>query len=164
MYSQEKLSFFLLKAGSKELCWPCNFLFLVTLRKAKACQFCVISCIISKPFIMNCVLVLLFYTVSPISIENQSQKIYGHFLRMGFNCLKATEPQGGESLLFTSKSPRVPGTQFINLGNMIGWVEAESSEFYYFWIKVNKNKTNPWILHSMHDYWEENLLSKKDTQ
>ena len=32
------------------------------------------------------------------------------FLWMGFNCLKATEPLGEHSLLFTSKFPVVPGT------------------------------------------------------
>ena len=30
---------------------------------------------------------------------------------MGFNCLKATEPLGGASLLFTTQSKGVPGTQ-----------------------------------------------------
>ena len=32
--------------------------------------------------------------------------------------LKATEPLRGDSLLFTTKFPRVPGTQFIDLGRM----------------------------------------------
>ena len=32
---------------------------------------------------------------------------------MGFNCLKATEPQRGRSLLFTTKFPEIPGTRLI---------------------------------------------------
>ena len=36
----------------------------------------------------------------------------------GFNYLKATEPLQGDSLLFTDKYPRIPGTHFINLGIM----------------------------------------------
>ena len=39
---------------------------------------------------------------------------------MGFNCLKAAEPLHGGSLLFTTKSPGVPGTHLINLGSMTG--------------------------------------------
>ena len=41
---------------------------------------------------------------------------------MGFNCLKATEPLWGDSLLFTAKSSGVPGTYFVNLGRMKDWV------------------------------------------
>ena len=37
---------------------------------------------------------------------------------MGFNCLNATEPLRGDSLLFTTLSPRVPRTHLINLGRM----------------------------------------------
>ena len=33
------------------------------------------------------------------------KKLYGLFLWMGFNCLKATEPPQGGTLLFTSKLP-----------------------------------------------------------
>ena len=32
---------------------------------------------------------------------------------MGFNCLKATEPLGGDSFLFTTKSPETP-THFVD--------------------------------------------------
>ena len=39
---------------------------------------------------------------------------------MGFNCLKAREPLRGGSLLFTTKSPGVPGTHLFNLGSMTG--------------------------------------------
>ena len=33
------------------------------------------------------------------------EKLYGPFLWMGFNCLKATEPLRGVSFLFTTQSP-----------------------------------------------------------
>ena len=42
-------------------------------------------------------------------------KLYGSFLWMGFNCLKATEPLRGGSLLFTTKFPEIPGTHLIDL-------------------------------------------------
>ena len=42
--------------------------------------------------------------------------IAGYFLWMGFNCLKATEPLQGGSLLFTTKFPEIPGTHLIDLG------------------------------------------------
>ena len=38
----------------------------------------------------------------------------------GFNCLKATETLRIDSLLFTTKSPEIPGTHLINLGRMKG--------------------------------------------
>ena len=45
-------------------------------------------------------------------------KLYGSFLWMGFNCLKATEPLRGGSLLFTTKFPEIPGTHLIDLRRM----------------------------------------------
>ena len=35
------------------------------------------------------------------------KKLYGPFLWMGFNCLKATEPLRGGTLLFTTKLPSI---------------------------------------------------------
>ena len=46
-------------------------------------------------------------------------KLFGPFIWMGFNCLKATEPLRGGSLLFTTKFPEIPGTHLIDLGRMI---------------------------------------------
>ena len=37
--------------------------------------------------------------------RSKKKKPYGPFLWMGFNCLKATEPLQGDSLLFTNKFP-----------------------------------------------------------
>ena len=48
------------------------------------------------------------------------KKLYGPFLWMRFNCLEATEPLRGDSLLFTTKSPGGPGTHLIDLGRMKG--------------------------------------------
>ena len=41
------------------------------------------------------------------------QNLTDHFLRMGLNCLKATEPLQGGTLLFTTKFPEIPGTHLI---------------------------------------------------
>ena len=46
--------------------------------------------------------------------------LYGPFLWMGFNCLKASEPLRGGSLLFTTKLPEIPATHLINLVRMKG--------------------------------------------
>ena len=45
-------------------------------------------------------------------------KLYGPFLRMGFKCVKATEPLQGDSLLFTTKFPEIPRTHLkgVSLG------------------------------------------------
>ena len=43
------------------------------------------------------------------------RKLYGPFLWMGFNYLKATEPLRGGSLLFTTKFQEILGTHLINL-------------------------------------------------
>ena len=51
------------------------------------------------------------------------KKIDGHFLWMGFNSLKATEPlQGDSSSLFTTKSPEVLGSYWIDLEGLKCWV------------------------------------------
>ena len=47
------------------------------------------------------------------------------------------EPLWGGSLLFTTKFPEIPGTHFINLGRMKGWVNLGATQ--WFWTQ------NPWI-------------------
>ena len=47
------------------------------------------------------------------------------------------EPLWGGSLLFTTKSPEDPGTHFINLGRMKGWVHLGATQ--WFWTR------DPWI-------------------
>ena len=63
------------------------------------------------------------------------------FLWMGFNCLKATEPLRGDSLLFTTKSPGVPSTHFIVLRRMKGCVDLGAT--WWFWTG------DPWIRNPM---------------
>ena len=40
---------------------------------------------------------------------------------MGFHCLEAAEPLRGDTLLFTTKSPEVPGAHLIDFGKMKDW-------------------------------------------
>ena len=47
-------------------------------------------------------------------------KLYDPFLWMGFNCLKATEPLQGGSLLFITKFPEISATPLFDLGRMKG--------------------------------------------
>ena len=47
--------------------------------------------------------------------------IYGSFLWMGLNCLKAREPLRGDSLFFTIQSPGVPGTHLMYFDAMKDW-------------------------------------------
>ena len=48
------------------------------------------------------------------------EKLYDPILWMWFNCLKATKPLRGDSLLFTTQPPGVRGTHLIDLGRMKG--------------------------------------------
>ena len=48
------------------------------------------------------------------------EKLYGPFLWMWFNCVKATKPLKGDSLLFITQSLGVPITYLIDLGRMKG--------------------------------------------
>ena len=63
----------------------------------------------------------------------------------GFNCLEATESLRGDSLLFTTMSPGVPGVHLIDLGMMNGWVDLETTgqlqgqlTFSSFWGLINE--------------------------
>ena len=64
-------------------------------------------------------------------------KLYGPFLWMGFNCLKATEPFQGGGLLFTTKFPDSPDTHLIDFGRMKDWFDLGATQ--WFWTQ------NPWI-------------------
>ena len=52
--------------------------------------------------------------------QSKKTQLYGLFLLMGFNSLKATEPLQSDSLLllFTTQFPGFPGTHLIDLGRM----------------------------------------------
>ena len=47
------------------------------------------------------------------------------------------EPLWGGSSLFTTKFPEIPGTHFIDLGRMKGWVELGATQWFWTW--------DPWI-------------------
>ena len=49
---------------------------------------------------------------------------------MRFNYLKATEPLREDSLLFTTKSPEVPGTYFIDRGRVKGCVDLGATQCF----------------------------------
>ena len=67
----------------------------------------------------------------PIILLLKKNIFYSSFLWLGFNCIKATEPLRGDSLLFTTRSPGVPGTYLIDLGRMKGWVDLGAT--WWFW-------------------------------
>ena len=65
---------------------------------------------------------LLFYMIN--------LKLYSPFSWMWFSCPKATEPLRGDSLLFTTQSPGVPGTHLIDLGRMKGWAYLGATQWF----------------------------------
>ena len=46
------------------------------------------------------------------------KELYRPFLWMKFNCLKATEPLRGDSLLFITRSPGLPGAHLVDFRGM----------------------------------------------
>ena len=57
------------------------------------------------------------YFLSLIPIQG-IKKLYGPFLWKGFNCLKATEPLRGSSLLLMTKFSEIPSTHLIEDGRL----------------------------------------------
>ena len=55
---------------------------------------------------------------NPVNNKEIIFPLYGPFLWVGFNRLKATEPLIGDSLVFTTQSRGVPGTHLFDLGSM----------------------------------------------
>ena len=64
---------------------------------------------------------------------------------MVFNCIKATEPLRGGSLLFTTKSPGYPGTHLIDLTThkveRLSW--PQSPQWYWTWDPWTGNPVTP---------------------
>ena len=50
----------------------------------------------------------------------EKKQLYDPLLWIGLNCLKATELLQGESLFFTTESPGILGTHFIDLARIKG--------------------------------------------
>ena len=63
--------------------------------------------------------------VSPQSITPGTQRWW--FLVLGMVYLNAAEPLQGNSLLVTIKSSGVPGTRFIDLGEMKSYIDLRAS-------------------------------------
>ena len=60
-------------------------------------------------------------------------KLYGSFLWMRFNCLKATGPLCEDRLLFTTQSPGVPGTHLINFDGIKGLNNLDHEATQQIW-------------------------------
>ena len=77
----------------------------------------------------------LFFSASlkVLAIESSScrafnfKKLYGPFLWWGSTASRL-EPLQGDSLLFTTKFPEIPGTHFIDLRRMKGWVDLGATQ------------------------------------
>ena len=72
-------------------------------------------------------------------------KLYCLFLWMGFNYFKAREQLQVASLLFTIKSPEIPGIYLINLGRMTGWVDLGATHWFLAVYQIGVNKSFAWI-------------------
>ena len=62
-------------------------------------------------------------------------KLYGCFLWMEFNYLKATESLPGDSLFFAIPSPGVSGTHLINFRRIKGWNNLDLEATQQIWIQ-----------------------------
>ena len=79
----------------------------------------------------------LTFNESNTCIFLKKKQLLAPFYGWRFNCLKATEPLQEDSLLFTTKSPEIPGTHLIDLGMMKGWVDLGATQ--WSWTQ------DPWI-------------------
>ena len=71
-----------------------------------------------------------------VSIKKKKKTFMAPFYGWGITA-SSLEPLRGGSLLFSTKSPEIPGTHFIDLGGMKGWVDLEDTQ--WFWTR------EPWI-------------------
>ena len=67
----------------------------------------------------NWVLNMSLFPVKNKETNYLTRKIWPLFME-GFNCLRATEPQQEDNLLFTTQSPGIPVTHLIEFGSMKG--------------------------------------------
>ena len=51
----------------------------------------------------------------------------------GVQLSQGKEPLQGDSLLFTTKSPGILGTHFIDLWRMTGWVDLGATQWFWTW-------------------------------
>ena len=52
------------------------------------------------------------------------------FMALFFDWLKATAPLRRGSLLFTTKSPKVPSIHLVDIGRMKGYVNLETTQWF----------------------------------
>ena len=64
------------------------------------------------------------------SFEWQGKKTSWPCLWIRLNCIKAIEPLQGDSLLFTFKSPGIPGTHLIYPGRMKDRVDLVATQYF----------------------------------
>ena len=88
------------------------------------------------------------------SLDLRKPWLYDPILWMGFNCLKATDSLRGGSLLFTTKSPEIPGTHLINFRRMKGWVDLRVTQWFWTWVPsignpVLSSTTRPLLQHKL---------------
>ena len=43
------------------------------------------------------------------------------------------EPLWGDGLLFPTKLPEIPGTNFVDLERMMGWVDLKATQWFSTW-------------------------------
>ena len=67
----------------------------------------------------------------------------------------------GCSLLFTTKSPEIPGTLFINLGRVKGWVDLEATQWFWTRDPWNGNPAPESLGHCSILFIPNRLLIKK---
>ena len=64
------------------------------------------------------------------NLSKNLKKNYAHFLWVGFNCLKATVPLRGDSLLFTTKILGGSDTHLSDFRRMKGWFHLEVIQWF----------------------------------
>ena len=86
---------------------------------------------------------------SPFGRMKKKKKLYGPFLRIRFNCLKAIEQLRGYWLLFTTKFPEIPAPHLIDLGRMTRWMRHDTQWFRTWdpWIGKSTALTTLPLLH-----------------
>ena len=70
------------------------------------------------------------YHKSILKTTTTIKKLYDPFYRWGSTASRLEPIQGG-SLLFTTTFPEIPGTHFINLGRMKGWVDLGATQWFW---------------------------------
>ena len=66
-------------------------------------------------------------------LPDESIKFYGHFLWIGFNCLKGNEPLGGDSLLLTFTFHNKFRYSFDQPRRMKDWIAFGATQWICNW-------------------------------